>query len=419
VAKKNSGLFRKAALDHLSSPDELDRALRVTGPRAWLALSALAAIVVMAVIWSIVGSIPTQVSGQGILLHAGGVSQIVSTSAGRLTGVAVKAGDLVEAGESLGMVAQPELVVELENARAELTAALVQRDTLAHFQEIDAQQQMTLFESQRAEATRTIAEATEQARWYAERVKAEESLFAQRLLLEDKLFDTRRSAVAELARAEAARTKLKEIALAEIAWRNRATQEQTTARLQSEKFARAVAALEARMRTAAVIASPTAGRVVEVIAANGQLVAAGEAVLNVEPRSGPLEALIYVPAADGKKVRAGMSVRVSPATVKPEEFGYMLATVRSVSSFPATTKGMMRVLQNERLVTSLSATGTPFELYATLTLDPGTVSGYRWTSGAGPAIALFSGTPVVALVTERTRRPIELILPFVRSLFGL
>jgi HlyD family secretion protein len=132
-----------------------------------------------------------------------------------------------------------------------------------------------------------------------------------------------------------------------------------------------------------------------------------------------LEVLIYVPAADGKKVRAGMAVRVAPATVKPEEFGHLLGTVRSVSSFPATTKGMMRVLQNEGLVTSLSATGTPFEVYATLTLDPGTVSGYRWTSGSGPAVALFSGTPVVALVTERTQRPIALILPFVRSLFGL
>ena len=68
-----SSLFRKAALDQLSSPDELDRALRVTSPRAWLALSALAGLVVMAIVWSIVGEIPTQVTGEGLLLRTGGV----------------------------------------------------------------------------------------------------------------------------------------------------------------------------------------------------------------------------------------------------------------------------------------------------------------------------------------------------------
>jgi HlyD family secretion protein len=114
-----------------------------------------------------------------------------------------------------------------------------------------------------------------------------------------------------------------------------------------------------------------------------------------------------------------MMVRLAPVTVKPEEFGYITGRVRTVSSFPATTKGMKRVLQNDGLVTTLSAKGTPFEVFVTLTPDTATVSGYRWTSGAGPAVGLFSGTMATALITERTQRPIELVLPFVRSLFGL
>jgi HlyD family secretion protein len=412
-------LFRKAALDQLSSPDELDRALRVTSPRAWLALAALAAIVVMALFWSVVGEIPTQVAGEGILLRTGGVSQIVSVSGGRLTGFTVTAGDLVRRGQVLGNVAQPDLLVELENARAELTAARLQQAALAQFQAVDVEQQTTLFRSQREEATRTIAEAGEQARWYAERVKAEETLLAQRLLLEDKLFDTRRAALTEQARQETARTKLKEIALAEGTWQNRAAQEMTTARLTTEKAERTVAGLVQRVRAASAVVSPADGRVVEVIVADGQLVTAGESVLSLEPVAGPLEALIYLPAADGKKVLPGMMVRLAPVTVKPEEFGYITGRVRTVSSFPATTKGMKRVLQNDGLVTTLSAKGTPFEVFVTLTPDTATVSGYRWTSGEGPAVGLFSGTMATALITERTQRPIELVLPFVRSLFGL
>ena len=412
-------LFRQAALDQLSSPDELDRALRVTSPRAWLALTALASLVSMALVWSVVGAIPTQVTGEGILLRAGGVSQIVSTAAGRLTGFTVTAGDLVTPGQLLGNVAQPDLLVELENARAELTAARLVQAALAQFQAVDAQQQTTLFQSQRDEATRTIAEAGEQARWLAERLKVEETLLAQRLLLEDKLFETRRSALTEQARQETARTKLKEITLAEGTWRNRATQDMTTARLKTEEAERKVGGLAKRVQAASAIVSTTAGRVVEVIVADGQLVAAGESVLSFEPVTGPLEALIYLPAADGKKVQPGMAVRLAPVTVKPEEFGYITGRVRTVSSFPATAKGMKRVLQNDGLVTTLSAKGSPFEVFVTLTPDSATVSGYRWTSGAGPAVGLFSGTMATALVTQRTQRPIELVLPFVRSLFGL
>ena len=347
------------------------------------------------------------------------MSQIVSTAAGRLTGFTVTAGDLVTPGQVLGNVAQPDLLVELENARAELTAARLVQGALAQFQIVDAQQQTTLFQSQRDEATRTIAEAGEQGRWLAERLKVEETLLAQRLLLEDKLFETRRSALTEQARQETARTKLKEITLAEGTWRNRATQELTTARLKTEEAERKVAGLVKRVRAASAVVSTTASRVVEVIVADGQLVAAGESVLSLEPVTGPLEALVFLAAADGKKVQPGMAVRLAPVTVKPEEFGYITGRVRTVSSFPATAKGMKRVLQNDGLVTTLSAKGSPFEVFVTLTPDSATVSGYRWTSGAGPAVGLFSGTMATALVTERTQRPIELVLPFVRSLFGI
>jgi HlyD family secretion protein len=79
----------------------------------------------------------------------------------------------------------------------------------------------------------------------------------------------------------------------------------------------------------------------------------------------------------------------------------------------------MRVLHNEGLVAALSATGAPFELYASLTIDANAPSGYRWTSGTGPEVGLFSGTLASGLVTVRTQRPIELVIPYVRGWLGL
>jgi HlyD family secretion protein len=414
----NAPLFRKVATDQLSSPDELDRALRVTGPHTWLAVGAFVVMVALLFAWSFVGSVPSQVRGEGILLHPGGVSPVVSTTSGRVTELAVQAGDLVRRGQPLATIVQLEMAAQLTEARADIEAARRQQDDLAQFHALDAQQQLAVFRAQRDDATRTLTEALEQARWYDERVRAEEALLAQRLLPDDKRFETRRSALAERARAEAARTKLREIELNEGAWRNRIARERLEARLRVEKAERGAAAVTARLRDASAVVSPSDGRVIDVLVVNGQMAAAGEPLLRLEPASEALEALLYLPAKDGKKVKPGMTVRVAPSTVKPEEFGYVQGVVRSVSAFPASAKGMQRLLQHEGLVTTLSASGTPFEVLVTLSPDPTTASGYRWTSGRGPDLQLMSGTLATALVTERTRRPIELVLPFVRSLFA-
>lgn len=393
--------------------------MRVTGPQAWLALGALALVVLAGALWSIVGSIPTQVGGQGILLRTGGVSQVVSTSAGILTELTVSTGDIVRPGDVLGRVVQPDLSIELGNARGALEAAMEQRSTLERLLARDADQQARLFQGQREEATRTMAEAAEQVAWYTARVKAEEDLLKQGLVTERQLFETKQGQQAQLERQERARTRLLEIAAAEQGWQSRTTQEREQATLRVGERERDLERVRRRLEVAATVVSPYEGRVVEVTAADGQLLAAGSPVATVEPLEGPLQALLFLSPADGKKVEAGMPVRLAPATVKPEEFGYILGTVQSVSSFPATEAGMMRTLQNEGLVKTLSAAGAPFEVYATLQVDSTTPSGYRWTSSRGPEIGLFSGTLAQALVTTRTQRPISLVIPYLRGWLGL
>jgi HlyD family secretion protein len=413
-----SSIFRKSATEHTASPDALDRALRVTGPRSWIALGALGAVVLLALVWSVLGEVPTQLPGQGILLRTEGLARAVASAPGRLEGLTVAPGDAVQVGEVLGTVAQPELRIELAGARAELIAAQAEAAALARFRGVDATQQQALFRSRREETTRTIAEAAEEARWHTERAREEEALAAQGLIPEDQLVETRRKALTERAREEAARTRLREIDLEELAWRNRSTQDGAMAQLEVERAERTVAALEERIREAAGVVSPVSGRVVEVMAGDGQVVVAGEPLLLLEPVGGPLEALVYLPAADGKRAQEGMVVRIAPSTIRPEEFGYMVGRVRSVSPFPATSRGMQRVLQNEGLVTTLSADGMPFEVFVELERDETTASGYRWTSVSGPPAELVSGTLVSALVIERTQRPIELVFPFLRGLLG-
>lgn len=67
-------LFRKAALERLSSPEELDQLMQVTNPKGWLALLGLAGLILAALIWGILGHIPTIAQGQGVLLRQEGAT---------------------------------------------------------------------------------------------------------------------------------------------------------------------------------------------------------------------------------------------------------------------------------------------------------------------------------------------------------
>ena len=64
-------IFRKAALERLSSPEQLDQLMQVTTPKGWLGLIALSGLLVMVVVFGFVARIPITVTGQCILLDGG------------------------------------------------------------------------------------------------------------------------------------------------------------------------------------------------------------------------------------------------------------------------------------------------------------------------------------------------------------
>ena len=65
----SQGLFREVSLEKLSSPEQLDELINVTSPRAWFALIAISCILISAIVWGFLGSIPTKITGHGILLN--------------------------------------------------------------------------------------------------------------------------------------------------------------------------------------------------------------------------------------------------------------------------------------------------------------------------------------------------------------
>ncbi|MEW5986218.1 MAG: NHLP bacteriocin system secretion protein [Chloroflexota bacterium] len=161
------------------------------------------------------------------------------------------------------------------------------------------------------------------------------------------------------------------------------------------------------------VTSPYTGRVLEVKVDQGNLVSAGASLLSLELVGDDvkLEAVMYVSPTDGKNVQPGLDVQISPSTVRPEEYGFLLGTVKAVGEFPSTFEGILRTLGSEELAQALAVGAAPIEIQIELLPDPTTPSGYRWSSRAGPPAEIQSGTLGTATIIVGQQRPISLVLP--------
>lgn len=114
-------LFRETALQNLSSPEQLDQLIKITQPRAWLVLATLGFVLCAGLLWSVFGSLPSTLSGQGIIIRQGGTYNIVSLGSGVLTHFdSFKTGQPIRKGQVLAHVGQPLLELQRDAAAAEL-----------------------------------------------------------------------------------------------------------------------------------------------------------------------------------------------------------------------------------------------------------------------------------------------------------
>lgn len=96
--------FRPAAVKAMRRPDDLDEMLTTSDPRAWMAVAALTTAVVAFGIWSVFGSIPEHRSMLSVFERSGAVTTVLADASGTLTEVDVVPGDVVVAGDVLGVV---------------------------------------------------------------------------------------------------------------------------------------------------------------------------------------------------------------------------------------------------------------------------------------------------------------------------
>ncbi|MFW9264549.1 NHLP bacteriocin system secretion protein [Nostoc sp. CALU 546] len=480
MLNQKRSIFRKESLERLSSPERLDELMQVVNPRSWLPLAALGSIVGVAVIWSIYGRIPITVEGRGVLIYPSNVVPLQSKSAGQLMTLSIKVGDVIKKGQVLATIDQAELRKQLQQQQAKLTQLNSQDQAVDSLQGQRLQQEQrsqsqqshylqqrilelqaispllktkgnTSIEQQRQGLQQRLVQAQALNPVFLQRmeirrqfknegaISGDEALTAEQEYLQNlekisdiqnqlkeldvKTTQTEKDYRENLSTISDLQAQLKELDSKQASVAQQDLVDATDRKKEIQEVKREIAQLEVQLGDNSQIISQYSGRILEITLTPGQVVEAGTRLATIEaenPKS-KLVGVTYFPVSEGKKIKPGMKIQITPQTVKRERFGGIIANVTNISRFPITKEAAASEVGNAEVVEGLVSQQKDglIQIFSDLEIDSSTPSGYKWSSSTGPKLAVSSGTTTVARVKVEERAPITFVLPILRSVSGI
>ncbi len=131
-------IFSREALNKLRSPEKLDSLLPITTPIHWMALIAVAVLLLAVVLWSVFGAFTVRVDGMGMLMDSAGVVKVSHVTGGRVADIYIHNGDRVKKGELIARMDQPAQNADTRMAQYNMTLAQNDREAMSRVSEHDA-----------------------------------------------------------------------------------------------------------------------------------------------------------------------------------------------------------------------------------------------------------------------------------------
>lgn len=415
---KGLSIFRQSALERISSPEQLDRLMELTTPRAWLALAGLVSAIGGAMVWGVFGRVPDKVEGEGILLKQGGLFRVEAKAAGLVQELKIGVGSELAPGQMVARLFQPDVEQSLRLSRNRLLELQRNQKVTTGLVEQNQQLEMDSVAQQLRQLEQGMEDSRARIRYLEDRLRSQDELRRAGLIT----VDAYQAAVQELSSARdqlvGAEAQTKQLSARKSALRTQASQTVFSLEQATADAARQIEQLEDQLRHTGIVQAPHAGRVLELLTSEGAQVGRGDSLVLAEMTEAPLRGIVFV-AAEATRIRSGQKVQLSPSGVPWEEYGHLLGRVVEVSKSPLSPAAMNVFLRNDALVTQFTAKGATYLVSVEIEVDRSTPSGFRWTSRQGPDLGFGSGTLCAAQVTVRERRPISLMIPALRKWLGV
>jgi HlyD family secretion protein len=420
----SASFFRKSALEKLSTPEKLDQLIKVTGPKAWIALLTIALALGVGITWSVFGRVKTKLDVVGVVL-GGDVHEVVSTAQGQLVELKVTIGDKVKKGDIIATIQQPELSQQIEDAKAVLADRKFEMGKLLSYGNQGNHLQGEYISQTRVSIQGEIESEKKKLAFLNNQLESENGLLAKGLIVKSQVANTKQQIESSKNTIERLKGQMVETSSQQHTLGYDLQQKVT---LQNQRIAEAERTLQfltEKYDTQKNIRSPYEGEVVEVLTDRGVVVGLGSPLFKVKNEGSAntklagLKGVLYIPSKDGKKIKKGMEALVAPSTVQPQEYGFIKSKVTYVSDFPITEKGMLTSVKNDQLAKGLLASGPLFEVHVDFEKDPASYSGFKWTSAKGPDVTIKEGTSCMGKVTIQEERPATIVVPAFKKFFDL
>ncbi|OKH51683.1 NHLP bacteriocin system secretion protein [Calothrix sp. HK-06] len=474
--KNQNNLFRKEALDKVASPEQLDQLIKVTSPKRWFSLFALGALVISGGAWSVLGEIPIVVTGKGIMVYPSQVATLQTSSSGRISELKLRAGDTVKKGEVIATIDQTELRKQLQLSKEKLTQLRIQ-DQTANTVQVQrttveetaiAQQRQTLLQSlqtvesltpvlrekglevikkERSNLRSRLATVRELQPTLQQRWEIREKLLEQGAVNKDTVLSAKQEYINSQAQIDEAESQLNQLEVKEtdaqrqylqnlnqvneiktqlkaLDSRQETQKEQdfttaTSRKKEIQETERLIVQLELQLQKNSQVVSDYTGTVLELTAKPGQQLEPGLGIgtVSTQQSGAKLVNIVFLPESENKKIKVGTPLQITPSTVKREEFGGIEAKVTKVSSFPVTQQGVANIIGNPDILPGVLDKGPQIAVYTEPQIDI-TPSGYKWSSSSGPQFKVAPGTTTSVRITIEKKKPIEFVLPILKSWTG-
>jgi HlyD family secretion protein len=409
----------------------------VVTPRDWIPLAVIGGLLVLLGVWSVTGAIPTALTGRTVLIQPRKLLEVQASASGRLETLGLVAGASIKGGAVVGTMDQAEILKQLREDRATLSelrsqnllrTSMEERRADVEKQEIESTRRFLQLQAQTLRKTLSDTESVKpmlQKHLDAYRKLQEEGLVADS---SNELLSARQGIVENDARIADIGTRIDQT---DSQLKQLDTREANIARDNVDTTmarANAIRDLEARisvnetlLRRSGEIRSPRSGKIVEVVVTSGQVVSAGARIATIEldDSDATLRSVSFFSVGDGKQIKPGMPVQITPDSIERQRFGGITGQVESVSPLPVTKAATDLLVGNPEVVQALLAGGPYIQVVSRMDRDAATSSGYKWSSSAGPQIQISSGMTGSTRVTVEGRAPVTYVFPFLRSASGI
>jgi HlyD family secretion protein len=410
-------LFRKTALKEFNKQNNLGDSIRIITARSWIYLIIIIIVLFASITWLFLGTITSQVYGQGILF-AKDAKIIPVTSpqpGGYVEKMNVRAGQKIKKGDVVAILINPRLVKEIRELRQYVTTENEKLSSLKKRSLKEISKRIKSIDREKNTINTGLKILEEKKAHLDDLLKTQKISFKKGIVSKLLLSETQ---VAFFdVKDEINKYKKEEIRLEQNkadyieSWDVKLRMMNKNIRQSSYQLKN----LLSKHNLSNKVISPATGVVFSNYVKKGDFLQKKTTLTDIVTYTNELEAVAFVHAKDGKKIKNGMKAKVFPNHIKAIEYGGLVGHVYFVSELPMSYKSIENLFENKRLIDTFLKKGPVVEVRIKLIKTNTTRSGYVWTTSNGPNEILSIGSLAKIGIVVKSRAPISIIIPVMKN----